>query len=50
MLDCDESGYACDVVAEVAAESNRYTGRKERNHQRASFRHILQSLEVHNYY
>ena len=37
---------ACAVVQSLASESNRYSGRKERTQQRASFRDFSQAIEV----
>lgn len=45
-MDCQEVEAACESVQSVASESNRYTGKKERSQQRASFRDISQAVEV----
>ena len=37
---------ACEVIQSVAAESNRYTGRKERTQQRSCFRDLVAAVEV----
>ena len=44
-----ESADSCEtysLIEQLATESNRYTGRKERNQLRAHFRDVLQTLNV----
>ncbi|XP_019856157.1 PREDICTED: interferon-related developmental regulator 2-like isoform X2 [Amphimedon queenslandica] len=45
LLECEEAEVACAVVQSLASESNRYSGRKERTQQRASFRDFSQAIE-----
>lgn len=45
LLDTSEGAASYDLIQQLATESNRYAGRKERNTQRSCFRDILSTLE-----
>ncbi len=45
-LDTSDGAETYELITQLATESSRYTARKERNHQRARFRDVLQTLEV----
>lgn len=45
LLETREGAASYDLIQQLATESNRYTGRKERNTQRSCFRDILSTLD-----
>ncbi len=47
LLDSKDSDSAYELIQGLATESDRHTARKDRNHQRATFKDILNTLEVH---
>ena len=46
LLDTRDSDRAYELIQSLATESDRHTARKERNHQRSTFKDILNTLEV----
>ena len=46
LLESTDSCETYSLIEQLATESNRYTGRKERNQLRAHFRDVLQTLNV----
>ncbi|XP_064395598.1 interferon-related developmental regulator 2-like [Halichondria panicea] len=45
LLDTRDSDRAYELIQSLATESDRHTARKERNHQRSTFKDILNTLE-----
>ena len=45
LLETGVGGASHDLIQQLATESDRYTGRRERNTQRSCFRDILSTLE-----
>ena len=45
LLDKSVGGASYELIQQLATESDRYTGRRERNAQRSCFRDVLSTLE-----